>query len=117
MPRVAAPLRAGEHVARAVGAVAAGCAVALVVLLRARTEDDPDAEALGDLLGFVLLAPAVALLCVAATACLLVALVRARGRLRPLTWLLALPGALAGAAVCGWAVSGAGLDLGWLLEG
>ena len=97
-----------------VGVVAAALAAALVVLIRARTEKDEDWEAIGDLLLFVFLAPAAALLCVAALICLLIALARARGRLRPITWVVSLPAALAGTAVVGWAVSGGSVQLDWL---
>ena len=107
--------RSSEHVARGVGAAAAVLAVGFITLIRARTEPDADTEALADILLLVFLAPAVALLCVVATVCLLIALMRTRGRITPATWLLGLPASLAGVAVLAQAVSGGSTDLDWLL--
>ena len=106
--------RASEQVARVVGAVAAVLTVGVIALIRARTETDADWETLGDLLVFIFLGPVVAMLCLAALVCLLIALIRTRGRITGSTWILSLPASLAGATVFAWAVSGGSVDLDWL---
>ncbi len=79
-----------DQLTRLLGVLGTASVIAFVLVLRARTASGAGGEAI---ILFIVLAPAVGLLCLAALVMLIVGLTR--GQVRPLTWLaVALPAAL-----------------------